>query len=90
MIQRRSTDDGGLHPEVAATLNALSTAPSRYVELGLRPPLGAYNASIQDVVSAFESALNALQDLRDNRIWLSGQEHWPDSSASLDAKTFST
>jgi len=76
MIYRRSTDLGGLHPDARATLDALSTAPSRHVELDSRPPLGAYNGSIQDVVFAFESTLNAIDDFRSKKPWVSNDEHW--------------
>jgi hypothetical protein len=76
MIFRRTSDPGGLHPEARATLSALFIAPSRHVALGFRPPQGAYSGSIQDVIFAFESALNAVDDFRSKRPWLSNQEHW--------------
>src|SRR5690242_11820330 len=76
MILRRSTEPGGLHPEARATLEALSDAPSRHGQLGLRPPLGAYNVSLQDVVFGFESALDAVDDFVRKRPWQTSDGHW--------------
>jgi hypothetical protein len=76
MIQRRSTDHAGLHPEAAAKLHALSAVESRHVEFDLRPPLAAYCGSLQDVVFAFQAAINAIDDVRRTAPWSSHDEHW--------------
>lgn len=59
-------------------LGSLSPGRSRHIVLGLRPPVGAYNSSLLEVIRAFETLLNTLDSFRNEQCWHKDKENWQD------------
>ena len=76
LIERRSTDLGGIRPSVVAFLKSLPASASSHDTLGLRPPHGSYNASLQRLVTAFENVLSAHAELVTSQAWIHDKVSW--------------